>query len=90
MLRITAFLDRDPVPLLILEGKLVGAWLDELTRAVAATTGAAGPPELDLASLLFVDAPGERLLRELQGRGCRLVACSGYLTELLKGETQGP
>lgn len=90
MLRITTILDRDPVPLLLLAGKLVGPWLDELSRAVAAATGAAGPPELDLASLYFVDGPGERLLRGLLQRGCRLVACSGYVAELLQGETQDP
>jgi hypothetical protein len=39
---------------------------------------------LDLSALIFVDAAGERLLRELIARGIEVVACSSYVAELLR------
>ena len=44
---------------------------------------------LDLSALIFVDAAGERLLRDLIARGIEVVACSGYVAELLRSRAGG-
>jgi hypothetical protein len=81
MLRIT----RAAGPVLKLEGRLVGPWVDELGRAC----GAVVPPArlcLDLTAVTFADEAGARLLRELRQRGAVLTGCSGYVAVLLEGK----
>ena len=55
-----------------------------MSKACAAGTGPAGRINLDLSALIFVDAAGERLLRELIAQGIQVVACSSYVAELLR------
>jgi hypothetical protein len=66
-----------------LEGKLLGPWVDEVSKACAASTDHSRIT-LDLSALMFVDAAGERLLRDLLAQGIEVVACSSYVAELLR------
>lgn len=66
---------------LVLEGRLVGAWVRELERAVRRHVG---PVRLDLAQIKFVDADGVALLHRLQREGATVVALSPFVSELLK------
>ena len=72
-----------------LEGKLLGPWVDEVRKACIAGTDPSTRISLDLSALAFVDAAGERLLRDLIGRGSEVVACSGYVAELLRSSAGG-
>ncbi len=84
MLRINYVFKPHQAPTLKLEGKLLGLWVEEL-RTTCRDHPAAGV-RLDLSALTFVDAAGARLLRDLVGQGAQIIACSGYVEELLHGE----
>ena len=83
MLRLTRTAHTNRTQAIKLEGKLLGPWVDEVTKACADGTDPSSPINLDLSALIFVDAAGERLLRELIARGIQVVACSSYVAELL-------
>ncbi len=83
MLRLTRIANTHRAQIIKLEGKLLGPWVDEVSRVCAGGTDA-GRLDLDLAALVFVDAAGERLLRELIAQGIEVVACSSYVAELLR------
>ena len=91
MLRITR-LSGDHPTTLRLEGKLLAPWLRELRDACelaiqhGSTNGTAPAVTLDLSGVLFVDAPGVGLLRELIAQGVRVTDPSSFVSELLRGE----
>jgi len=68
--------------LLRLEGSLVGPWIAELLRVIAAVP--AGALTIDLAGVGYADKEGEQLLRSLNARA-ELRGCSPFLSELLRG-----
>ena len=78
MLRITE-LDSTAGQSLRVEGRLAGAWVDELRRACEQYRARA----LDLRGLQTVDADGLKLLRQLSRDGIVLERLSGYLGALL-------
>lgn len=82
MLRITRSTD-DGTTLLKLEGKLLAPWAGEV---IEQCNGSAGAVRLDLSQLSFVDGAGLALLNDLRGRGAAIVACSGFVAELLHVE----
>jgi anti-anti-sigma regulatory factor len=84
MLRITRILEPHSAPTLRLEGKLLEPWIEELLQEC--TVQGLGPDaiRLDLSAVTFVDAAGATLLRQLIERGAEIVACSGYVAELLQ------
>ncbi len=65
-----------------LEGKLLGAWVDE-TRQVLATARASHRLCLNLKELTFADARGIELLRSLRREGIPLLGCSPLIEGLL-------
>ena len=67
-----------------LEGRIVGPWTDEVRAACERVRAGHATVTLDLASVDFIDRPAAALLRELRGRGARLVNASPFLTELLR------
>ena len=69
MLRITQLIRPDGRRVLLLEGRLVGAWVAELRRAVG---DSAGPTTVDLAAVAFADADGVTALRRLRGAGAEI------------------
>jgi RNA polymerase sigma-70 factor (ECF subfamily) len=86
MLRINHVSDPGQTPTLKLEGKLLGPWVEELRDTCRSP---AFPPDgirLDLSAVTFVDAAGAKLLGDLIRQGTQIIACSGYVAELLYGE----
>jgi ABC-type transporter Mla MlaB component len=82
MLRITR-VTTNGATVLKLEGKLLAPWTGELLDQC---NGAGEQVALDLSRVSFVDGAGVALLNELRGRGATIVACSGFVAELLHGE----
>lgn len=85
MLRITPIASENDV-CLRLEGKIVGAWVDELRRTVDREAARTAHVRLDLLDVIFVDDAGLRLLRELAAAGVRIGRCSRFVSELLSME----
>jgi hypothetical protein len=84
MLRITRIAGMHPTETVKVEGKLLAPWVDEVSKVCAGDADLSRRINLDLAALIFVDAAGERLLRELIAQGIEVVACSSYVAELLR------
>lgn len=82
MLRIHQLL-RDGEPCLVLEGKLVGPWVEECRALLAANEPAR--TALDLREVHYADAAGTALLRELDSAG-RIRGRSPFLSALLDRE----
>jgi hypothetical protein len=82
MLRLTRIAGANSTQTIKLEGKLLGPWVEEVRKACG--TVPSGRTSIDLSALAFVDGAGERLLRDLIGRGIEVVACSNYIAELLR------
>lgn len=87
MLRITRTTESGRVRLL-LEGKLVGPWLEEFRDACSRETAEGQRLRLDLSTLTFVDGEGVKLLRELAGANHLISNCSPFVAELLQLERQ--
>jgi len=84
MLRITRSAD-GPTVRLKLEGSLAGPWVEEFRSVLARESADGRRPELDLRAVHFVDAEGERLVREMSAGGSS-ARVSNYLAELLRAE----
>lgn len=69
-----------------LEGKLLAPWIDELASACRWFPTSTERVRLDLASLTFVDAEGVRFLKSLIREGIEVIACSGFVAEMLQCE----
>lgn len=81
MFRITC--TQRPFPKVVIEGDLVGPYVEEL-RAVAASYLEAGRPcSMDLSGVGFADSTGVALLEELAAGGVELIGGSAFLRELL-------
>jgi len=68
---------------LLLEGQIIGPWVDELQRTCERLLGAR-PIALDLSHVSFVERRGVELLRSLGTRGVPLLHCSPFVAEQLK------
>jgi anti-anti-sigma factor len=90
MLRVTRATTSDDseTVLLRLEGQVTGQWVQELRRVCDETLGdqahGSHPLVLDLAGVLFIDAEGVALFRELAARRVTLTNGSLFVTERLK------
>jgi anti-anti-sigma factor len=91
MLRITASTvagEKEEAVLLRLEGQVTGPWVEELRRVCAETIGHNGRRTralvLDLTDVLFIDADGVALFRELRSRQVSLTNGSVFVAEQLK------
>ena len=84
MLRLTRIAGTHGTQVMKLEGKLLGPWVAEVREACTAGTDSPSQISLDLSALIFVDAAGLRLLRDLIAQGIEVVASSGYVAELLR------
>ena len=65
-----------------LEGKLLGAWVEEARQIVAAAR-ASDRVCLNLQGLTFADSGGVELLRTLRREGVPLLGCSALIEGLL-------
>jgi len=81
MLRISRS-DSAGVTVLLLEGKLLAPWLDELEHAIAAADSK-NAVQLDLSALNFADPSGALLLATLERRGIALRAVPPLVAGLM-------
>ena len=65
---------------IVLEGRLVGPWVEELRRVLGATEP--GGVTLDLGALSFADGDGVTLLRGLRDSGVELARPSPFMAAL--------
>ena len=84
MLRLTRIAGTHGTQIMKLEGKLLDAWVAEVRQACTAGTDPPSQIKLDLSALIFVDAAGLRLLRDLTAQGIEVIASSGFVAELLR------
>jgi ABC-type transporter Mla MlaB component len=82
MLRITRQPGADHDTLL-LEGKLLKEWIEELQQAFAQERQDGAAIALDLSGLRFIDDEGVRFLRECRRRGASLLGASPFVSALL-------
>jgi len=66
---------------LLLEGKLMKEWLEELGRVLEHARGV--PLALDLSGLSYLDADAARYLRACRKRGITLVSASAFVKALI-------
>lgn len=83
MLRITRTEKVEAEINLIIEGRLVGAWVAELQTAVMEAGFVSTRVSLDLSGVHFVDTRGLALLHRLFNQGVVLQAVSPFVQELL-------
>lgn len=72
--------DEVPVTSIVVEGKLIGPWVEELEKSWQ-TVVAAHPRKsmlVDLAHVTFIDSDGRELLTRMRRKGARLLS-SGVL-----------
>jgi hypothetical protein len=86
MLMITRSEGSDLTHTLKVEGKLLGPWIGELESACRESNFDPDRVLLDLARVTFVDAEGARLLKGLIRDGAQVVACTGFVAEMLHHE----
>jgi ABC-type transporter Mla MlaB component len=88
MLRVTVVESSRSAVTLRVEGRITGAFVEELRRACDVHTFAEEVQlSLDLADVSFADAGGIVLLRELRSRGVGLMRANTFMVEQLKGGT---
>lgn len=85
MLRITPVATTNGSKRLKVEGRLAGAFVEELARAAAATRNRSEAVAIDLADVTFVDQRGVELLRSLRTAGVDLIDCSQFVQTLVNG-----
>lgn len=85
--RITEITANSSRPVLRVEARIVGAWVD-LLEAICREAGAWNPQAavLDLSGVTFASAAGVSLLRRLEGAGIALRGCPGHLRDLCDGQ----
>jgi hypothetical protein len=75
----------DSIQTLKLEGKLLGPWVDELSRVCGEPRVSPNSLRLDLAAVTFIDSSGVKLVNDLILQGVAIVGSSGFIAELLSG-----
>jgi len=84
MLRIAAAEGLRNRTILILEGRVIGPWVDELRRACQRIRLTGAELTLDLRDVAFVERDGLALLQDLVERGASIVNCPAFVHEQLK------
>ncbi len=83
MLMITRSEGSDLTRTFKLEGKLLEPWIGELESACGEFLATPDRVCLDLCDLTFIDAAGARFVTSLIRDGARVIACSGFVAEML-------
>jgi hypothetical protein len=84
MLMIMHIEGSDMTVTLKLEGRLLEPWLGELQTVCESFKVPPDRVHLDLRTLTYVDLAGARFLDRLIRDGARVIACSGFIAELLQ------
>ena len=87
VLRISIVGDSEQSVRLVLEGRLVGPWVNELRKQTEEPLSEVKKVTLDLGKVWFVDPSGAALLRELADRQVEQVNCSIFISQQLKETT---
>ena len=88
MLRIS--FEQEPGTLsLVVEGRLVGPWVDELRRVSAKHISGSLPLRIDLSGVTAMDARGQGLLDQLRQQGATL-RCSDVMNRYLVEQMARP
>jgi anti-anti-sigma regulatory factor len=74
--------------ILLLEGRLLGPWINELESAVVASGVPTEQIHLNLSGVHFADASGVRTLQQLCRQGAHLEGLSPFIRELLDSPEQ--
>jgi hypothetical protein len=79
--------DQMPVTSFVLEGQLVGAWVEELEKHWESALAACPSRTMlvDLADVSFIDAEGRALLATMRQKGVRLLS-AGVLINAIVAE----
>jgi hypothetical protein len=85
MLRIELVDQSDGSTTLELAGRVVGPWVDELSRACERILALGGALSVDLGEVSFIDRRGLEFLRRLRARHVEIVNCSPFVAEQLRG-----
>jgi hypothetical protein len=90
MLRITVHNDIGATRLII-EGRLMGAWMRELEGCWRHATAEQPPPRIivELTDVSFVDEEGGELLRRMAAAGVELIATDVLMKALVEEITEG-
>ena len=84
MLRISQVGSANHAVTLRLEGRIVGAWVDELRQNCEAVQNEGRRLKLYLADVEYMDAQGVKLLSALRAGGVELLECPPFAAEQLK------
>src|ERR1700689_4446838 len=85
MLRITLIGSSEGAPVLRVEGRITGCYVEELRRACDAHISLDQIQlSLELADVSFADPAGIELLQDLRRRGVGLIQTTPFMTEQLK------
>lgn len=84
MLRIVVLATGDDRATLHLEGRVIGPWVDELSRSCERILATGASLTLDLGEVAFVERDGARLLRNLVDSGVTVVKCPAFVNEQLE------
>jgi ABC-type transporter Mla MlaB component len=79
----------DSISTLKLEGKLIGPWVDELSRACEELATPPSGLHLNLSAVTFIDPAGIKLLGDLIRLGATISECTGFVDELLRHNPSG-
>jgi len=85
VLRIELLDQKDGTTTLELAGRVVGPWVDELSRSCGRILSVGGMLCVDLRAVSLVDRDGVEFLQRLRGQAVALVNCSPFVAEQLKG-----
>ncbi len=89
MLRISEHTNEDPgVRTVVVEGRAVGPWVEELAGVVRTALAGASHLIVDLRHVSFLDPQAVALLRDLEARGCALVGRSPFIDAQLRAGSQ--
>lgn len=83
MLRITQPVSASETPTFVLEGRLAGAWVNELLRVIGAMIPGS-PCTINLEEVSYVDASGEEALCALSQKGAWFQAENAYGKDLCR------
>jgi hypothetical protein len=75
--------------LLVLEGRLVGEWVQVLNEECSAQIKKGRALSLDLSGLTFVDQDGIALLRQLKGFNASFIECPAFVAALCRTRGDG-
>ena len=88
MLKIGSVVDGNGATTMVVEGDLMGPWVEELSRSCELALGSAPVLILDLGAVTFIDRGGVQMLQDLVDRDARLTNCSPFVAEQIKAAEQ--